>query len=384
LPAPADGTVVQEYGYTHHGNSSHKIIFTMKKIIIAFLLFSAATYIAEAQLPSITTGTLLKLQKGNESWLGTVGDVASFINAGNGTVTSVQVSGGSTGLSFSGGPITTSGTISMAGTLAGGFGGTGQSSYTIGDLLYASSTSALTKLAAVGTGNTLISGGVGAAPSWGKVGLTTHVSGTLPIANGGTNLTALGGNGTLLGSNGTAALYFSPTITSNAANIDFSVSGSNLNLNIPNADASNRGTVSTVSQTLAGPKTFSNIGTFSSGLATSASASNLAFKTTGLTALSWNAYSANQTLDQFNSFVEIGQLTAAITITLPACNALYNGAEYTVHKTGTDTFGVTIDPNAAETFTDSASTKTIYSQGNQATCTCKWNGTTGTWYYSSN
>lgn len=66
-------------------------------------------------------------------------------------------------------------------------GGTGQSSYAVGDLLYASTTTALSKLADVATGNALISGGVGVAPSWGKVGLTTHVSGVLPSANGGTN-----------------------------------------------------------------------------------------------------------------------------------------------------------------------------------------------------
>ena len=65
-------------------------------------------------------------------------------------------------------------------------GGTGQSSYTVGDLLYASGSTTLSKLADVAIGNALISGGVGVAPSWGKVGLTTHVSGTLPVANGGT------------------------------------------------------------------------------------------------------------------------------------------------------------------------------------------------------
>lgn len=42
-----------------------------------------------------------------------------------GTVTSVDVSGGTTGLTFSGGPVTTSGTISMAGTLGVPNGGTG-------------------------------------------------------------------------------------------------------------------------------------------------------------------------------------------------------------------------------------------------------------------
>lgn len=69
-------------------------------------------------------------------------------------------------------------------------GGTGFSSYTIGDFLYADSTTTLAKRVDVSTGNALISGGVGAAPSYGKIGLTTHISGTLPVANGGTGITA--------------------------------------------------------------------------------------------------------------------------------------------------------------------------------------------------
>lgn len=68
-------------------------------------------------------------------------------------------------------------------------GGTNITSYTVGDLLYASGTTTLSKLSDISTGSALISGGIGLAPSWGKIGLTTHVNGTLPIANGGTNLT---------------------------------------------------------------------------------------------------------------------------------------------------------------------------------------------------
>lgn len=109
---------------------------------------------------------------------------------GGGSVSSVDVSGGTTGITTSGGPITGSGTITLAGTLAATNGGTGQTTYAIGDIIYASTTTALSKLADVATGNSLISGGVGVAPAWGKIGLTTHVSGTLPIANGGTNATA--------------------------------------------------------------------------------------------------------------------------------------------------------------------------------------------------
>jgi hypothetical protein len=59
---------------------------------------------------------------------------------------------------------------------------------TTGDLLYASGTNAYGNLADVATGNALISGGVGVVPSYGKIGLTTHVSGTLAVGSGGTGL----------------------------------------------------------------------------------------------------------------------------------------------------------------------------------------------------
>jgi hypothetical protein len=78
-------------------------------------------------------------------------------------------------------------TSGVTGILPVANGGTNISSYAVGDLIYASTTGVLSKLADIATGNALISGGVGVAPSYGKIGLTTHVSGVLPIANGGTN-----------------------------------------------------------------------------------------------------------------------------------------------------------------------------------------------------
>src|SRR6185369_12115324 len=59
-----------------------------------------------------------------------------------------------------------------------------------GDLLQAFNSSNLQRLQAVATGNALLSGGVGAVSFWGKIGLTTHVTGILPIANGGSNLSS--------------------------------------------------------------------------------------------------------------------------------------------------------------------------------------------------
>jgi len=86
-------------------------------------------------------------------------------------------------------------------------GGTGFASYAVGDLVYANTTTTLAKLADIATGNVLLSGGVGVAPSYGKVGLTTHVTGILPVANGGTGITSFGtGVATWLGTPSSANL----------------------------------------------------------------------------------------------------------------------------------------------------------------------------------
>lgn len=86
---------------------------------------------------------------------------------GSGTVTSIDVSGGTTGLTTSGGPVTASGTITLAGTLAVANGGTGAT--TAGD--------ALTSLGAYPASN----------PSGftSNTGTVTSVSGTAPISSSG-------------------------------------------------------------------------------------------------------------------------------------------------------------------------------------------------------
>jgi len=131
--------------------------------------------------------------------------------------------------------ITTLGTIGTGvwqGTAVGAtFGGTGQTSYAVGDILYANTTTTLAKLADVATGNALISGGINTAPSWGKIGLATHVSGTLGIANGGTGLTTTPTNGQLLIGNGTGYTLSTLTagtnisITNGAGSITISATG---------------------------------------------------------------------------------------------------------------------------------------------------------------
>ena len=137
---------------------------------------------------SVTNG-LGTITLANTGVLSNIAGIGISVSSATGNVTIANTgvlsfTGGTTGLTPS---TATTGAVTLAGTLIAVNGGTGQSLYAIGDLLYADTTTTLAKLPDVATGNALISGGISTAPSWGKIGLTTHVSGILPIANGGTN-----------------------------------------------------------------------------------------------------------------------------------------------------------------------------------------------------
>lgn len=129
---------------------------------------------------TLNVDSILPSQTGNNGKvLGTDGTNASWVTAGggSGTVTSVDVSGGTTGLTFTGGPVTTSGTITAGGTLDEVNGGTGQTSYATGDILYASASNTLSKLTAGSDGQVLtLASGV---PSWAAGGGAGGTSYTL-------------------------------------------------------------------------------------------------------------------------------------------------------------------------------------------------------------
>lgn len=181
-----------------------------------------------------------------------------------GSVTSVAASGGTTGLTFSGSPITTSGTLTLDGTLAVANGGTGATTAataitnlgatTVGGNMFTltnpsaitfprfnadntvSALDAATFRAAIGagtgggsvtsvsgtgtvngltlTGTVTTSGSLTLGGTLSGVSLTTQVSGTLPVTNGGTGVTTSTGTGSVVLSAG-------PTFTGtlNAATI---------------------------------------------------------------------------------------------------------------------------------------------------------------------
>jgi hypothetical protein len=101
-----------------------------------------------------------------------------------GPITSIDVSGGTTGLTYSGGPITSAGTITMAGTLITTNGGTGLSSYTAGDITYYATGTAFSQLA-IGA-STFILTSTGTAPQWSDP-TSLSVNTATNIADGGAN-----------------------------------------------------------------------------------------------------------------------------------------------------------------------------------------------------
>jgi excisionase family DNA binding protein len=156
-------------------------------------------------------------------------------NSFNGNNQLVQLDGSGKLPALDGSALTNLAAGNITGTLGVTQGGTGLSSYTTGDLIYASSATGLATLSDVAAGSCLISGGVGAAPQWGSCAAGGGITGSgttnaLPIFNssgtlgnsklsqnvGGTSLSLASGTGLdILGGDVsvTGALTVSGTVT---------------------------------------------------------------------------------------------------------------------------------------------------------------------------
>jgi hypothetical protein len=117
--------------------------------------------------------------------------------AGSGTVTSVDVSGGTTGLTTSGGPVTGSGTITLAGTLAIANGGTGATTDSAARTALGLGTMAVQAASSVAITGGSINGTSLGATTAGSAKVTT-----LDVASGLTLATLAGTSGQVLTSAG--------------------------------------------------------------------------------------------------------------------------------------------------------------------------------------
>ena len=226
---------------------------------------------------SPTSGTFLR---GDGTW-------AAIPSTAGGTVTSIDVSGGTTGLTSSGGPVTTTGTITLAGVLSVANGGTGTTSSTGTGSVVLSNNATLTN-ANIGSISLtsplgIVSGGtgIGTIPNYGQILIGNAVGYQLGTLTAGTNITITNGPGTITIS---AASGGSGTVTSvdASASYGFSFSGGpitssgTLALSVPTPGTSGNVLTSTgsnwVSQaaTATVPTTFGSVGTYMFGLSQTA------------------------------------------------------------------------------------------------------------------
>lgn len=179
--------------------------------------------------------------------------ISATASAG-GTVTSIDVSGGTTGLTTSGGPVTTSGTITLAGTLNVANGGTGATTLT--GYVKGNGTSAFTASASIP--NTDITG-LGT--------MSTQNANSVAITGGAIDGATVGAT--------TAATVRGTTVT---ATTQFSGSGAGLT-NIPNS-----ATTATSANTASAIVARDASGNFSAGTITASLSGNATSATTATTA----------------------------------------------------------------------------------------------------
>lgn len=157
---------------------------------------------------TVPVGTLTGSAGNNKLYFikNTAGNSVTITNGGASTVVvpdgkSMMLRSTSTGVEEA---MTHQFSLSLGTALAAPSGGTGQSSYAVGDLLYADTTTTLAKLT-VGAANAVLTSS-GTAPQW---------SATLPVASGGTGAATLAANNVLLGNGTSAVQEVAPGTTGN-------------------------------------------------------------------------------------------------------------------------------------------------------------------------
>ena len=190
-----DQRSVQQFIY---GSGSDYTLPTASTVVLGGVKIDGSTILIDSDgvisaapggyvLPTASTSVLGGVKVDGTTIVIDGSGVISATASGSGTVTSVNVAGGTTGLTTSGGPITSSGTITLGGILSVAHGGTGANSTsgafdalapttTTGDLIYFDGTDNV-RLGIGSAGQVLtVSGGIPAWANTGATGTVTSVS----------------------------------------------------------------------------------------------------------------------------------------------------------------------------------------------------------------
>jgi len=230
------------------------------------------------RLPIGTNGYVLTSNGTTATWAASTGGVSSFQTSLSGLTPSTS----------------STGAITLAGTLGETSGGTGQTTYATGDILYASASNTLSKLTAGTNGYVLTL--VGGLPAWaastggvtsfsaGSTGLTPNTATTGAVTLGGTLGTGYGGTGlTSFTANG--AVYATATNTLTTGTLPATGGGTGLDT-YSTGDILYASATNTLSKLAAGTNGY--ILTIAGGIPTWAAApstgvTSISFGTTGLT-----------------------------------------------------------------------------------------------------
>lgn len=188
-------------------------------------------------------GGTMQFKNSAGSWT----DIGTGGGGGSGTVTSIDASGGTTGLTFTGGPVTTAGTLTLSGILTVANGGTGWANIQAGGLLYGNGTGKLATTTQGTAGQVLA--WLNGIPTWTA---TTTFSSPLVYSAGNVNCpTCITSALTSIGPTGQTSTGPAITLASSTTGTDFTITGSGavMTFNLPSASASNRGLLTSADYT---------------------------------------------------------------------------------------------------------------------------------------
>jgi hypothetical protein len=227
--APTSPNYAVRVGFVSYANATGRIFITMANqyVPVSSIVGTIAPTQGGTGLTTYTTGDILYASASNVLSNLPAGSNGQILNLSSGVPAWTAPTSFQTSLSGLTPSTSTTGTVTLAGTLGAVSGGTGLTSYSTGDLIYASSATTLAKLGAGSSNLVLTSNGAGVAPSWqiapvtagvstvsfGSTGLTpatatagsVTVAGTLVAANGGTGIASYA-QGEMLYANTTTTL----------------------------------------------------------------------------------------------------------------------------------------------------------------------------------